>query len=145
MVRSSKKQSLIPPVLIDAAIACLLVYLVHSYAAWGGEGPAMIVFIMALFYFLFTYGFRDKWSSEQTPSAYSVFNKNHREIAGTLSARKIDAQLRHVNEVQQQSSSNIEGVKIQEPPSPIDEDERLKRRAAQAEAAASRIEKLKQT
>ncbi|GMH63909.1 hypothetical protein TrVE_jg623 [Triparma verrucosa] len=100
---------------------------------------------MALFYLLFTYGFRDKWSSEQTPSAYSVFNKNHREIAGTLSARKIDAQLRHANEVQQQSSSNIEGVKIQEPPSPIDEDERLKRRAAQAEAAASRIEKLKQT
>ncbi|GMH80966.1 hypothetical protein TL16_g08771 [Triparma laevis f. inornata] len=103
----------------------------------------MTIFMLVLFYFLFTYGFREAWSSErQTASAYSVFNPGLQEIPGTLSGNKIDSQLRHKKEKEKKRSHfrplNVEEKEVKEV---IKGDERLRRREAQAKAAASRAKK----
>jgi hypothetical protein len=54
-----------------------------------------LAFICILLYLMYTFGMRDKWEGESEPSAYSVFNDNHMEIAGTFTGKQLDDQLRH--------------------------------------------------
>jgi hypothetical protein len=89
-------------------------------AIWGAGlwafcsiGFGMPYFILTLIASVLTWGLGERrWSHEV--SAYSIFNKDQRELAGTLSARQIERELRGVDSQgtndQYQTSNSFEGT-----------------------------------
>jgi hypothetical protein len=59
---------------------------------WTGFG--VVAFCAAIFLSIWVFGLREKWASEETASAYSVFNKDGKAIAGGFTAQQFDRQMR---------------------------------------------------
>jgi hypothetical protein len=104
----------------------------------------VLAFCGSVFLTIWFFGLREKFSSETTASAYSVFNKNERSIAGTFTGQQLDRQLRggisittsenHLSTIPKaQIGKSFTNLKI------VDK-ERLRRRKAAALAAERRIE-----
>ena len=69
------------------------------------------VFCIVLCVFSYLYGFRNytPWPAEKPElSAYSVFNPNQEELLGTLSAARIDREMRGVSQNQVQHMTHQE-------------------------------------
>ena len=88
---------------------------------------------------------REKFSNEETASAYSVFNKNQQSIAGSYTADQLDRQLRG-GLGKKDTLSSIPAVSLvkQSKRIEINETERLRRRNAAAEAAERRLQMQKE-
>jgi|ERR1740136_227821 len=54
----------------------------------------VIAFCGSIFIAIWVFGLRDKFSNEETASAYSVFNTDGRAIVGGFTASQLDRQLR---------------------------------------------------
>ena len=54
----------------------------------------VLAFVMVVFVGIWGFGLRDKFSTESTASAYSVFNKDGRPIVGGFTASQFENQLR---------------------------------------------------
>jgi hypothetical protein len=57
-------------------------------------GLGSITFVLWIFVAVWMFGLRDKFSTETTASAYSVFNKGGRSIVGGLTKDQLEGQLR---------------------------------------------------
>lgn len=115
------------------------------------HGLGVLAFFLSMFVAMYVFGLRDKFDSEQTASAYSVFNRNGQAIAGSLTATQLDRQLRGGgvsnanNEDASPSSSSNQGPATlsstnsqKSPVKKSDNTEILRRRKAAAEAAERR-------
>jgi hypothetical protein len=91
------------------------------------------------------FGLREKFSNEETASAYSVFNQNQQSIAGSMTGDQIDRQLRggfssFPNRTSSSSSiPTADAAPKSSSVQSVDKDERLRRRAAAALAAERRL------
>jgi hypothetical protein len=70
-------------------------------AAWSvtvvmliASGFGVVAFCGSILLSIWVFGLRDKFSSEETASAYSVFNEDGKAIVGGLTAGQFDRQLR---------------------------------------------------
>ena len=106
---------------------------------------AFFLFVVAL---IFGFGLRDKFDSETTASAYSVFNKDGRAIVGGFTANQFDRQLRGSMPNMGRTADDPLNGPIAESARPsnrtnskaeIPATEREKRRKAALEAAERRI------
>lgn len=105
---------------------------------------AVIAVLGSAFLGLYVFGLRDKFASETTPSAYSVFNEDGRAIAGGLTGEQVDQQLRGgVANDSSNSGRSYSKSKSKQSSSPLvvnlSPDQRLKRRQAAAKAAERRF------
>ena len=103
----------------------------------------VIAFCGTIFLVLYFFGLREKFSNEETASAYSVFNKDGKAIVGGLTAEQFDRQLRGTPRTSERdpvkgsvaiaikSSDNASSVQVSD-------QERLRRRQAAASAAERR-------
>lgn len=57
-------------------------------------GLGVVTFVMWVLVAIWMFGLRDKFSTETTASAYSVFNKDGRSIVGGFTASQFERQLR---------------------------------------------------
>lgn len=88
---------------------------------------------------------REKFSNEETASAYSVFNQNQQAIAGSYTADQLDRQLRGgLGKKDTISSIPVASRVKQTKRIEIKETERLRRRNAAAEAAERRLQMQKE-
>lgn len=98
---------------------------------------------------IYVFGLRDKFSNEQTASAYSVFNRDGKGIVGGFTATQLDNQLRGSMNVSDSSNDPIRGeVAVargeRNVPNPgVSNEARLQRRKAAAAAAERRLQSTK--
>ena len=99
---------------------------------------------------LWVFGLRDKFDSESSPSAYSVFNKGGQAIMGGFTGEQLDAQLRGGGSHGQtfldsnkkksdKDDSPLVTTATSQKPVRINENEKGKRRSAAAAAAEHRL------
>jgi hypothetical protein len=129
-------------------------------AAWSvtavlllASGFGVVAFCGSILLAIWVFGLRDKFSSEETASAYSVFNEDGKAIVGGLTAGQFDRQLRggfappssnnNDNPVRGsiavasfEHKSNAANAKDKK----LGENERLRRRTAAAAAAELRFQ-----
>ena len=131
MVRAANELSLGTKVFIALWIV-VCVYLVHL-------DLGVIAFSFSILFAIYFFGLRDKFSNEQTASAYSIFNKDGKGIAGGFSSNQLERQLRgHANH-DEATSGDIAEARIQgEHQENVSEKQRLQRRKAAALAAERR-------
>jgi hypothetical protein len=105
---------------------------------------------------IWTFGLREKFSGEETGSAYSVFNKNGKAIVGGFTASQFDRQMRggfgssSIDDEQDSSSNPLKGSVTQSANTGSSrksdvavvqsDEERLRRRKALAAAAERRLQ-----
>lgn len=138
MVRAANEKS---PTFYVACVAWMLVaiYLVQS-------GLGVLAFVGSIFFLIYMFGLREKFSNEETASAYSVFNQNQQSIAGSLTGEQVDKQLRggFSSAPNRMVDSTIPtaaaGASKSSSGQSIDKDERLRRRKAAALAAERRLQ-----
>ena len=112
----------------------------------------VLAFVIIVFGLIFGFGLRDKFSNESVASAYAVFNKDGKSIAGGFTAGQLDRQLRggtgtvndddpikgpiaeHLN-----SSSSSTNTKVRSIDRNLTDTERDNRRKTAAEAADRRL------
>ena len=114
-----------------------------SLFAWLIQNELAVIAVLgSAFLGVFVFGLRDKFASETTPSAYSVFNEDGRAIAGGLTGEQVDQQLRG-GVANDSSNSGRSYSKSKQSSSPsvvnLSPDQRLKRRQAAAKAAERRF------
>jgi Uncharacterized conserved domain (SAYSvFN) len=145
MVRSANERS--TSFYVSLAFFFVLGTILVSY------GFGVVTFVLWVFVAIWTFGFRDKFSTETTASAYSVFNKDGKSIVGGFTGSQFERQLRgplaavevddslkgSVPELSQQSSSSCCSNIDKPSQSVILSIEREKRRKAAAEAAERRF------
>jgi hypothetical protein len=105
----------------------------------------VIAFCLSVFLAIWVFGLREKFSNEETGSAYSVFNKDGKAIVGGFTASQFERQMR--------SGTNLNSTEEDDPirgdvataevtssniPSKTSADEQLRRRKAAAAAAERR-------
>ena len=90
------------------------------------------------------FGLRDKFSNEETASAYSVFNENQQAIQGSFTGTQLDRQLRGGLKQNEMKSSIPTALLEKTKNSRVNENERLRRRNAAALAAEQRLKTQKQ-
>jgi len=104
----------------------------------------VIAFVVSVLLAIWVFGLRDKFDSETTASAYSVFNKDGQAITGGFTTAQLERQLRGgfgrddatkgSNDVPTLSSKQ----KAPATENVVSDDEKLRRRRAAAAAAAER-------
>lgn len=120
--------------------ACLIASSLLIYYDLG-----VLAFVMLVFVAIFGFGLRDKFSNEETASAYSVFNKDGRSIVGGFTASQFERQMRGGLAGSGDDSDNplkgpiAEHDKGTTGGETVSENERLRRRRAAAEAAQRRL------
>ena len=120
-----------------ALVCVLLITLDFGVLAFSGS------IVLAIWVF----GLREKFSSEETASAYSVFNRDGKAIAGGFTAAQFDRQMRGgiangaEDAVKGEIATAARGTLSGEGSSPVlPDDERLRRRKAAAAAAERRFQ-----
>jgi len=103
---TSTRNSLLFSCLVSALLLSLTNYIDPTL------GISTFTLISIVIYFLYTFGMRDKWSGDANPSAYSVFNKGHREVAGGFTAAQFDSQLRHKAPADEKTQATFKGVQV---------------------------------
>jgi len=109
-----------------------------------------VAFVGSVLLAIRTFGLRERFESEETASAYSVFNRSGKSIVGGFTAEQFDKQMRGgvapaVNEANgivtagSPRHSVTRNSRIQN----MTEDERIRRRSASAAAAESRSSQQK--
>jgi hypothetical protein len=139
MVRAASETS---PTFYVACVTWLLcvIFLVRS-------GLGILGFFGSILFLIFMFGLREKFSNEETASAYSVFNQNQQSISGSLTGDQVDRQLRggfssFPNRTSSSSSIPTADAAPQSQSSfvqSVDKGERLRRRANAALAAEQRL------
>mmetsp|Transcript_4937 Transcript_4937/g.7140 ORF Transcript_4937/g.7140 Transcript_4937/m.7140 type:complete len:143 (+) Transcript_4937:112-540(+) len=122
-----------------------------AFAAWMLFAALLIVwdlgviaFTLSILLAIWFFGLREKWTTEKTASAYSIFNENGQAIVGGFTAQQFENQMRGGLSAGQNDSSldSIAAPKNQNSKSeraPATDQERLKRRKAAAVAAERRL------
>jgi hypothetical protein len=117
--------------------AVLLIYLNLGVLAFG-----LVVMVG-----IFGFGLRDKFSTEETASAYSVFNKDGRSIVGGFTASQFERQMRGPLATGDDLDNPLKGpvavhngISNNRVGEPLSEDERIRRRRAAVEAAQRRLQ-----
>ncbi|KAL3928770.1 MAG: hypothetical protein SGBAC_012505 [Bacillariaceae sp.] len=137
MVRSANEKSPATYVLSVVWTICA------GLLIWSDLG--VLAFFGSVLFLIWVFGLRDKFSNEETASAYSVFNQDQQAIAGTLTAGQVDQQLRGggVGSRSNIGNSNIAVAKTSQKTATtpnLSRDERLRRRKAAALAAERRLQ-----
>lgn len=105
----------------------------------------VIVFVGTVLAAIWVFGLREKFDSEETASAYSVFNRDGKAITGGFTTEQLEQQLRGTRGiVKEETSSGVPVLSSQKDSSakPVcDKEEKLRRRAAAAAAAERRMNK----
>jgi hypothetical protein len=116
----------------------------------------VIAFCGSIILAIWVFGLREKFSNEETASAYSVFNRDGKAIVGGLTATQFDRQMRGGGlrrnnndasddpirgDVAVAVSASSRGTETQ----PASGDERLRRRKAAAAAAERRFQQHAET
>ncbi|CAJ1967442.1 unnamed protein product [Cylindrotheca closterium] len=147
MVRSANEKS--SATYVASAVWTLCVGLL----IWSDLG--VLAFFGSILFLIWVFGLREKFSNEETASAYSVFNLNQQAIAGTLTAGQVDRQLRGGGIANNTNgsignNSNIAMAASQNNNSQtaatnnVSQEERLRRRKAAAMAAERRFQQPEQ-
>jgi hypothetical protein len=144
MVRSANEKStrFYISLVVGVVVCGILIY----------QDLGVVAFVIIVFGLIFGFGLRDKFSNESVASAYAVFNKDGKSIAGGFTAGQLERQLRggtgivndddpvkgpiaeHLNA--SPSSINIKSRSVDRN---LTDTERDKRRKAAAEAADRRL------
>jgi hypothetical protein len=113
-------------------------------------GFGVVAFCGSILLAIWAFGLRDKFSNEETASAYSVFNKDGQAIVGGFTAGQFDRQLRGGFATRSTTSNdgNDDPVKGSVATAEVstaaakttDANERLRRRTAAAAAAEKRFQ-----
>lgn len=106
----------------------------------------VVAFTCSVLLSIWVFGFRDRFESEASDSAYSVFNQNGKAIIGGFTGQQFDRQMRGGTDLVNDENSGNEtatgGAPFvttrKDPREKINDDARLKRRRAAAEAAERR-------
>lgn len=143
MVRGSHEWS---PLFKSTLVITVTVGIVLIYFDLG-----VLAFFLFVMMSIFGFGLRDKFSTETTASAYSVFNKDGRAIVGGLTADQFDRQLRgSIPNTGRNENDPLNGPIAEAKQQPINEhnkppnrfipiSEREKRRKAALDAAERRM------
>ncbi len=108
----------------------------------------VIAFCGSVLLSIWVFGLREKFSNEETASAYSVFNQDGKAIVGGFTAAQFDRQMRGgiggTNDVNDPAKGDVAVAAIvasgrKQIAETHSEDERLRRRKAAAAAAERRI------
>lgn len=104
----------------------------------------VVAFVGSCLGAIWFFGLRDdKFDSEQTASAYNVFNKNGQAIAGSYTADQLESQLRGRPKESLLTGKPVAEHNVPSSKQPIvpamSKDEKLKRRRAAAAAAERRV------
>ena len=86
MVRAANERT---PLFYVAGTAWLVVAVLLTVWDLG-----VVAFVGSVLLAIWVFGLRDKFASEETASAYSVFNRDGKAIAGGFTAQQLDRQLR---------------------------------------------------
>ena len=125
--------------LVWLGVCVVLIY--HDFGVLAFCGSVMIA--------IWTFGLREKFSGEETGSAYSVFNKDGKAIVGGFTASQFDRQMRGgIGRDEDHSANPVRGsvtVAAANLGSTTkygahSEEERLRRRKAAAAAAERRLQ-----
>ena len=126
---------------------CVILWLILC-ACLTSIGLHQLAFILSILIAMFAFGFKERWASDRTASAYSVFNEGGSEILGTFNATKFDRQMRgvyggaldHDGDSGASSVANPTHKASRGAVEKIDADERIRRRQNAAAAAEKRLE-----
>jgi hypothetical protein len=139
MVRAANEKS--TSFYFTLSLCCVAVTLLIYYDL------GVLAFTLAVFFAIFGFGLRDKFSTEQTASAYSVFNRDGRSIVGGFTASQVERQLRGIGGREDDSDNPLKGpiaehgnFMKQNCPEKLSLRERNKRRRTAAEAAQRRLQ-----
>lgn len=110
----------------------------------------VVAVVASLLLAIYVFGLRDKFDTEDTASAYAVFNRGGQAIAGTLTAGQLDLELRGGGGVNRDDDgraiNNNKSMALRLAPTnqsvpsseKVNDAERLRRRKAAAAAAERR-------
>lgn len=149
MVRSANETTL------STYVACIVWTICAGLLMYADLG--ILALFGSMIFAIYVFGLREKFSNEETASAYSVFNQNQQAIAGTLTAGQIDRQLRGgfdgSGSGNASNSNNNDSIgnssvamaaapqnKAQATTANVSQEERLRRRKAAALAAERRFQ-----
>jgi hypothetical protein len=142
MVRAANERSTLFYVGCMAWMVCSILLTVWGFG--------VIAFCGSILLAIWTFGLRDKFSNEETASAYSVFNKDGQAIVGGFTAGQLDRQLRGGfarSTINADGDNPVKGsVATAEVSTTVpaakttDANERLRRRTAAAAAAEKRFQ-----
>ena len=140
MVRAANHRS---PIFYAGTLVWLGVCVVLIYHDFG-----VLAFCGSVIFVIWTFGLRDKFSGEETGSAYSVFNKDGKAIVGGFTASQFERQMRGgIGRDEDNSTNPVKGsVTVASATVMVSttgaqsEDERLRRRKAAAAAAERRLQ-----
>ena len=103
----------------------------------------VIAFVTSVLLLIYVFGLREKFDSETTASAYSVFNEDSQGITGGFTAAQLEQQLRGGLRKPNTDNSQIPVLASPShkslPRDIVDTTERLRRREAAAAAAERRL------
>ena len=141
MVRAANERS------VGFYFGCLLwAFVCVVLVAWDF---GVIAFCGSILLAIWTFGLREKFSNEETASAYSVFNQGGKAIVGGLTASQFDRQLRGgARSGSNEDNDPVRGTVAvattsggkQAKAATVPEDEKLRRRKAAAAAAERRLQ-----
>ena len=108
----------------------------------------VVAFSVSILLAIWTFGLRDKFSNEETASAYSVFNKDGKAIVGGFTASQFERQMRGGGHKASEddpvrgkvATADIDKNSDQRSSQQLSTDERLRRRKAAAAAAEKRLQ-----
>jgi len=110
----------------------------------------VVAFVGSVLLAIWVFGLRDKFASEETASAYSVFNRDGKAIAGGFTAQQLDRQLRggalggtasnDDDPVHGSVATAVTATPKAEAAAKMSDAERLRRRTAAAAAAERRFQ-----
>ena len=108
------------------------------------QGLGILAVVFSALLALWVFGLREKFDSEDSPSAYSVFNKGGRAILGGFTGEQLEAQLRGSsgNKEKTLDSNNdapLVTTTTNKTQARLNENEKVKRRSAAAAAAERRL------
>jgi hypothetical protein len=130
------------PIFYAGTLVWLGVCIVLIYHDFG-----VLAFCGSVMFAIWSFGLRDKFSGEETGSAYSVFNKDGKAIVGGFTASQFERQMRGgIGRDEDNSSNPVKGsvtvasATLVSTSGAQSKDERLRRRKAAAEAAERRLQ-----
>jgi Uncharacterized conserved domain (SAYSvFN) len=138
MVRAANERSSRFYVILGACFVASVLLIYHDLG--------VLAFVLLVFVGIFGFGLRDKFSNEETASAYSVFNKDGRSIVGGFTASQFERQMRGPLANGDDSDNPLKGPVAEHLGGSImagenlSENERIRRRRAAAEAAQRRFQ-----
>lgn len=139
MVRAAHERSL------AFSAGCVVWVGLAVWLVWKDLGP--LAFVGSILLGIWGFGLRDKFSNEETASAYSVFNQDQKGIAGGFTAGQLERQLRGIggaDETLRGAMATARVTKDRSTPQ-ISNDEKLQRRTAAAAAAERRQQQQQPT